>query len=165
MSIDIPDFLHTMSRVPGPVTVATTADRLGHRWGFTGSSFSSLSVTPPLVLICLDKQASTHDAFTTAEHFLVNVLAHDQADIARHFARSGVDRFATGVMQPRELGLPGLADPAARVACALHDVLDGGDHSILVGRVESAYAGERSPLVYWDRTFAQPVTDQLAGSR
>ncbi|MEU6253633.1 flavin reductase family protein [Streptomyces sp. NPDC047043] len=150
---------HAMSRVPGPVTVVTTVDGTGRRRGFTATSFSSLSLDPPLVLVCLNKTASTHIAFTTTDRFLVNLLAHGQEQVARRFARSGVDRFAEGDMQPCELGLPGSPDACARVACALHDVLDGGDHSILVGRVLDTHVDDdRTPLLYYDRTFTHPAS-------
>lgn len=154
---------HAMSRVPGPVTVVTTVDGTGRRWGFTATSFSSLSLDPPLVLVCLNKTASTHPAFTSADRFLVNLLAHGQDQVALRFARSGVDRFAEGDMEgdivPCELGLPGAPGACARVACALHAVLDGGDHSILVGRVlETHVDDDRTPLVHYDRTFTHPAS-------
>jgi flavin reductase (DIM6/NTAB) family NADH-FMN oxidoreductase RutF len=145
-----------MARVPGPVAVATTMGPTGRPHGFTASSFNSLSLDPPLILICLKKSASTHEAFTGAEQFLVNILSVSQADVARRFATSGVDRFEAGDMTPCELGLPGLPGAAARVACTMHAVLDGGDHSILVGRVEETHVGDPSPLVYVDRSFARP---------
>lgn len=151
------DFTRAMARVPGPVVVATTADKSGRRWGFTASSFTSLSLTPPLVMVCLDRKASTHAAFTAADRFLVNVLASDQHAIARRFATSGIDRFAADDTAPLEFGLPGVPGAAARVACAMHAVLDGGDHSILVGRVLSCTAADREALLWIDRGFARPA--------
>ncbi|MFA7762798.1 flavin reductase family protein [Streptomyces sp. NPDC048723] len=142
-----------MARVPGPVTVATTVDAAGQRWGFTASSFRSLSLSPPLVLICLDKAASTHEAFASTDRFMINILREKQSDIALRFATSGVDRFADGVTVPLELGLPGIPEALVRVACSLHQVVDGGDHSILIGRVEATYTGDGAPLVYCDRSF------------
>jgi flavin reductase ActVB len=151
------EFVSAMACVPGPVAVATMISLGGRRWGFTASSFSSLSVDPPLVLICLDKTASTHEAFTSTDRFMVNVLASGQEGVARRFATSAIDRFAADDMQPCELGLPGLPGASARIACTLHEVLDGGDHSILVGLVEASYVGEPAPLVYWDRGFSYPT--------
>ncbi|MEV5595089.1 flavin reductase family protein [Streptomyces sp. NPDC052496] len=148
---------HTMARVPGPVTVVTTADGTGRRWGFTANSFTSVSLDPPLVLVCLAKTASTHQAFTSAGRFLVNVLAHDQEAVARRFARSGADRFAAGNMAPCELGLPGSPGACARIACTAHSVVDAGDHSVLLGRVVDTYADDRAPLVYHNRAFARPA--------
>ncbi|MGY1577771.1 flavin reductase family protein [Streptomyces sp. MN13] len=150
-------FTRAMARVPAPVTVTTTVDREGRPWGFTASSFASLSLEPPLVLVCVGRTASVHRAFTTARCFLVNVLAADQADVAARFAARGTDRFAAGDMERCELGLPGLTDAAVRVACRLHDVLDGGDHSILVGRVEATHTGPRTPLLHYDRSWCRPA--------
>jgi flavin reductase ActVB len=159
-------FTSAMSRVPGPVTVVTTVDASCRRWGFTSSSFGSVSLNPPLVLVCLDKKASTHPAFIAARHFMINVLTQDQEDIARRFARSGIDRFAAGDMEPCELGLPGLPDPCARIACSMHCVVSAGDHSILIGRVQATHVSDGTPLVYCDRSYAYPARAQLtAGVR
>ncbi|MFD6878490.1 MULTISPECIES: flavin reductase family protein [unclassified Streptomyces] len=158
-TIDPAEFARTMAHVPTPVTVVTTVDAAGRRRGFTAGSFTSLSLDPPLVLVCLAKRAAGHDAFVRTDRFLVNVLAADQADIAGAFARSGhsgIDKFAGTPMEPLEHGLPGLTDATARIVCALHDVLDGGDHSILVGRVESAAVGGAEPLVHHNRRFTRP---------
>ncbi|MGW7081658.1 flavin reductase family protein [Streptomyces sp. BA2] len=154
--IDPSEFARAMAHVPTPVTVVTTLDRTGRRWGFTASSFSSLSLDPPLVLVCPARTASCHGAFVAADRFLVNVLSVDQSAVARHFARSGHDKFADGDMEPCEYGLPGLSTAAARVACTLHEVLDGGDHSILVGRVDAVFIGGSEPLVYYNRDFTRP---------
>ncbi|MCQ4081073.1 flavin reductase family protein [Streptomyces sp. RB6PN25] len=144
-----------MAAVPAPVTIATTIDRQGKRWGFTGSSFTSLSANPPMVMICLSKTASTHAAFTGCAQFMVNVLADNHGHIARRFAAPRIDRFSAGDMGDCEAGLPGLPDAVVRLVCALHQVLDGGDHSILVGRVEQAVTTGGEPLVYCGRTFTQ----------
>lgn len=156
-TLDRHAFTGTMARVPAPVTVTTTIDRAGRQWGFTASAFSSLSLEPPLVLVCVGRAASVHSAFTSARHFLVNVLAEHQADVAARFATPGANRFTAGDTEPCELGLPGLPDAAVRVACRVHEVLDGGDHSILVGQVEATYTSPRTPLLYCDRTFGYPA--------
>ncbi|GAA5211721.1 flavin reductase family protein [Streptomyces thinghirensis] len=163
-TVDPADFVRTMAHVPTPVTVVTTMDPSGRRWGFTASSFSSLSLDPMLVLVCPAKSASCHDAFVSADRFLVNVLASDQADIAAVFARSGADKFADSPMEPCESGLPGLPDATARLACRLHDVLDGGDHSILIGRVEAVSVGGAEPLVYYNRLFTRPGSSPALAS-
>ncbi|MGV9878637.1 flavin reductase family protein [Streptomyces sp. NPDC003006] len=155
--LDRTAFTHAMARVPAPVTVTTTVDGAGRPWGFTASSFSSLSLEPPLVLVCVGRTASVYGAFAEARHFLVNVLATDQAEVAARFAARGTDRFAAGDMEPCERGLPGLPDAAVRVACRLHELVDGGDHGILIGRVETTYVGQRPPLLYCDRSFCRPA--------
>ncbi|SCG69262.1 flavin reductase family protein [Micromonospora halophytica] len=159
MAIPPAEFTRAMARVPGPVTVVTTIDAAGQRWGFTASSFSSLSLSPPLVLICLDKAASTYEAFATTDRFMINVLRREQSAIALRFARSGVDRFADGDVVPLERGLPGIPEALVRVACSLHQVLDGGDHSILIGRVEATHVGDGAPLIYCDRGFQRLSED------
>jgi len=161
MHVPIDDFTRAMARVPGPVTVVTTIDPAGRPWGFTASSFSSLSLRPPLVLVCLDKTASTHAAFVTANRFLVNVLAEGQSDVAVRFAQSGLDRFAAGDTEPCELGLPGVPYACARLACLLYQVIDVGDHSIIVGQVHSVHTGDDVALAYCDRSFARVVHAEL----
>lgn len=151
-----------MARVPGPVVVVTTVDGTERRFGFTASSFVSVSLEPPLILVCLGKGASTHPAFRTAGTFMVNVLAEGQEEVARRFAASGVDRFATSGMTACEMGLPGLSDAVARVACSMHRIVDAGDHSILIGQVESAHVGNRPPLIYADRMFSRVESPALA---
>jgi flavin reductase ActVB len=147
-----------MARVPGPVTIVTTVDAQGEPWGFTASSFCSLSMDPPLLLVCLDKGSASSPAFQEADSFLVNVLAEDQAGPALSFGRAhGPGKFADSGMEPCEGGLPGLPAAAARLSCRRHAVLDGGDHSILVGRVVDVSVEQRTPLVYWDRRFASPL--------
>ncbi|MER5443571.1 flavin reductase family protein [Streptomyces sp. NPDC002790] len=154
------DFTAALSRVPSPVTVVTTRDADGRCWGFTASSFTSLSLDPPLVLVCPAKTSRSHQAFVTARRFMINVLATEQEEIARHFARSQFDKFADVPITDCEFGLPGLPSTSARLACSLYDVLDGGDHSILVGRVESVHVGEKEPLVYFGRDFARLARDR-----
>lgn len=159
-------FTGAMANVPSPVTIVTTQDETGRRWGFTASSFTALSLDPPLVLVCLAKTASSHAPFLTAERFLVNVLSCHQAELATRFARTGEDKFAVGAMTSCELSLPGLPGATARLACTVHEIVDGGDHSILIGRVEKAYAGRQEPLIYHRRSFTRPETvPALAGAR
>jgi len=154
MPTDHASFLHAMAQVPTPVTVVTTRTSDGHRYGFTASAFCSLSARPPLILVCLAKTSSCHPAFTRTGSFMVNLLAEDHQEVARAFARGGQDKFTDSTMTECELGLPGLPDAAARLACTTHAVLDGGDHSILVGQVERTAVLEQQPLVYHNRQFA-----------
>ncbi|WP_017539647.1 flavin reductase family protein [Nocardiopsis halophila] len=155
--MDPSDFTRGMAAVPGPVTVATTVTGAGARSGFTASSFVSVSLDPPLVLLCIDQGASTYQAFADADRFLVNVLAEGQEAVALRFATSGIDRFAAGDMRPCEGGLPGLPEAALRVSCTRHALVGAGDHGILVGRVEEIRDGRRPPLVYHRRSFTRPA--------
>lgn len=163
MPIDSGAFTQAMAQVPSPVSIVTTVDADGQRWGFTASSFCSLSLEPSLLLVCLAKSASSHQIFAEARHFLVNVLAEGHSGVALSFAKTGTDKFSGSAMVPCELGMPGLTDAAARVACTTHAVLDGGDHSILIGRAEDSFVLDRPPLMYYNRQFTSPQRQALAG--
>jgi flavin reductase (DIM6/NTAB) family NADH-FMN oxidoreductase RutF len=157
MAVSPESFTRAMSRVPAPVTVVTTITPDGRSWGFTASSFCSLSLDPPLVLICLARNAHAHSAFTLTETFLVNVLAAQHSSVAMHFAAHDRRKVATSGFIPSENGLPGLPEATARLVCSKHSVLDGGDHSIIVGLVEGTHVSDRPPLSYCDRGFARPT--------
>jgi flavin reductase ActVB len=147
-----------IAQVPGPVAVVTTVDSDGVYQGFTVGAFCPLSQEPPMLLVCADKYAPAHTAFLAADRFLVNVLTDRQADLARRFASPGGPDALDGLLVPCEDGLPGLPEAAARFSCRLQAVLDGGDHSILIGRVVEAYTdAARVPLVGWNHGFATPA--------
>jgi flavin reductase (DIM6/NTAB) family NADH-FMN oxidoreductase RutF len=160
-------FRDAMARLAAPVTVVTTVDRDGRPRAFTASAVCSLSADPPLLLVCVNRTGSAHDVFATADRFLVNVLDHEQASTARDFARR--DRTdAEAALVPLELGLPGLADASARFACTRRQVLPGGDHSILVGRLERVALSDAPPLIHFRRDWHRPTAvpaDSSPGQR
>jgi flavin reductase ActVB len=143
-----------MARWPSGVAVVTTADREGWRWGFTANSFTSVSMQPPLVMVCLGKEARCRPAFTGADAFAVHVLREGQEELAHHFAdKKIVDKFQ-GL--PFDYGLddvPLLGGVAARLECRLSDVVEAGDHVMLLGEVATATTGFGQPLVYLRRDF------------
>ncbi|WP_223189868.1 flavin reductase [Nonomuraea terrae] len=149
-------FRDAMAHLAAPVTVVTTVGGDGRPHAFTASAVCSLSADPPLLLVCVNRSGSAHDVFTTADRFLVNVLGHEQAHVARAFARhlraEDEARLAT-----LELGLPGLPDASARFACTRQGVLPGGDHSILVGRPEQVALSGAPPLIHYRRGWHQPA--------
>lgn len=148
-------FRDAMARLAAPVTVITTRDLDGRPRAFTASAVCSLSAEPPLLLVCVNGSCSTHDVFTTADRFLVNVLNHEQADAARDFAHH--DRAtAEAALVPLELGLPGLPDASARFACTRRQVLPGGDHSILIGRLETVSLSDSPPLIHYEGGWHRP---------
>lgn len=119
------------------VTVVTTVDGEGRPRGFTANSFTSVSLEPPLLLVCLAKSSASLAAFTTASGFAVNVLAEDQQAVSNTFARPAEDRFAAVAWRPGPVGAPVLAGTAAWFDCRRHEVIDAGDHVILMGRVDA----------------------------
>lgn len=159
-AVDPADFRTAMSQFASGVTVVATQDGGGVPAGFTASAFSSLSLDPPLVLVCLDRGAECFDAFSTCEALGISILAQGQADIAKRFATRGADKFGESPMEKGDVtGMPLVTGALAQVECEMHERLDGGDHLILVGRVVSASATDAKPLLHYNRSFGQFVAD------
>ena len=150
-AVAVPDaaaMREAMGRFATGVTVITTADAGGEPAGCTVSAFCSLSLDPPLVLVCVGRGRRMHRLLAAAPGFAVNVLAADQRDVATVFARSPQDRFA-GLATSRGRSDVTLLDGAiAHVECDRETVLDGGDHAIVVGRVRSLATFPGEPLLY-----------------
>lgn len=156
MVVDAVDFRNAMARFASGVTVVTTRDAGGRAQGFTASAFSSLSLEPPLVLVCLEKRAQSHPAFMAATHLAISILAADQAEVALHFARKQADKFAGVTTVPGPVtGLPLIPGAVVHLECRLYARLDGGDHTILVGEVLRAETAEREPLLHYNRQFGR----------
>lgn len=143
------DFRKAMGSFAAGVTVVTVCHE-GRLAGTTVSAFSSVSMDPPLVLVCLKRDSRTLAALSRVGSFCVNILASDQGDLAHRFARSGADdRFALTAVEAGACGAPLLSGAVAAVECELHAAHDGGDHEILVGRVLRVVVDEaKAPLVY-----------------
>lgn len=152
---------------PSGVTVVTTvAD--GEPYGMTVSAFCALSQEPPLVLLCVGSGGRGDALLARGGAFCVNVLAAEQAPLARHFASRrrppGAAMFEGVPHRTGSTGVPVLRGTVASVECALHAVLDGGDHAVVVGRVLRAVtAPHRRPLVVHRRglTSLVPVSQAL----
>lgn len=136
---------------PTGVTVVTTFEE-GEPRGFTANSFTSVSIDPPLLLVCHANSAGSAPAFRAASGFAVNVLAADQEEMAMRFARPGEHKFG-GLGWRAGEGGPLLPGVAAWLDCAHEATHAGGDHAILVGRVLAHEDGGRDPLAYWRGTF------------
>lgn len=147
-------FRDAMSRFASGVTIVTTRDRSDVDWGFTASAFSSLSLDPPLILVCLDRKADSFPAFAAAQSFAVSILAEGQSEIAQRFATRGADKFSPGgLVAGPATSLPLVAGALAQLECRMHAQLDGGDHIILVGAVLNAAVTDARPLVHYSRQF------------
>ncbi|SDF98513.1 NADH-FMN oxidoreductase RutF, flavin reductase (DIM6/NTAB) family [Sinosporangium album] len=140
-----------MARVCTPVCVATTLDR-GRPHGTTVSAFTSLSMSPPMVLMALDRGSDLLALIRRTGRLGLNILAGGQSDLALCFARKGADKFADAEWSA-ESGAARLAGAAAWVGCAVSDLIDGGDHVIVLGTVLRAEAADAAPLTYHARTF------------
>ncbi|WP_190019732.1 flavin reductase family protein [Streptomyces hiroshimensis] len=146
-------FRATLSRWVSGVTVVTTTDAQGQSHGFTASAFSSVSLDPALVLVCLDNRANCFEAFDNSEGFVVHLLRRGQEELAGRFASKGADKFAGTQPEWSPSGLPLLPGALARLECRTERRIPGGDHLILLGEVHHAEEGEGEPLVYYRRGF------------
>jgi flavin reductase (DIM6/NTAB) family NADH-FMN oxidoreductase RutF len=135
------------------VTVITTVTGEGEPAGCTVSAFSSLSLDPPLVLVCIDQGRVMHQQLTAAPGYAVNVLRTDQRELAVRFAGRGEDRFTGLRTAPGRHRIPLIDGAIAHIQCDLHSVLDGGDHAIIVGRVRALATHAGDPLLYAQGAF------------
>ncbi|MET0863664.1 MAG: flavin reductase [Nakamurella sp.] len=137
------------------VVVITTSHQ-GHRQGATVSAVSSLSLDPPMLLICLHASSATQEAVSRSGHFAVNILAEHQGDIAERFARSsGTDKFEGIEVRPGLTGVPVLDGALAVVECRVAEAVTGGTHRVFLGQVLHAEATEGSPLAYFRGKFGK----------
>jgi 4-nitrophenol 2-monooxygenase / 4-nitrocatechol 4-monooxygenase, reductase component len=146
------EFRHAMGHFATGVTVVTTATADGRAAGTTVSAVSSLSLDPPLVLVCLDRASLTLQAIRQAGAFTINMLADRQQHLAVNFARRGRSATWEGVRHHMSAASgPRLDGALASVECTVQQRIPGGDHEIIVGRVSRADASENDagPLLYW----------------
>ena len=130
------------------VTVLTTREACGAPRGFTANSFSSVSLDPPLVLICIGTNVYSAPAFRAAPHFAINILSADQQDISRLFASHAADKFERTDWYEGTHGVPLLPGSLATLICAQHKLVEAGDHVILIGEVLETQSREGQPLGY-----------------
>ncbi len=131
------------------VTVVTAAGEGGARVGFTANSYTSVSMEPPLLLVCPARSLSSFAVFATCERFAVSILAEDQQAISNVFAASTGDRFAEAAWHADRWGCPLIDGAAAHFSCRTHQRTDAGDHLILVGEIESFATFPKAGLGYW----------------
>lgn len=156
-----------LSQFATGVTIIATKENDGTPRGFTANSFTSVSLDPPLVLVCVARSAASCDIFKSARHFSVNVLSEEQKDISGLFASQRPDKFDIAPWHPGKTGTPVIGDALAWFECAQHQLVDAGDHVILVGRVEDFGQGRGRPLgffrgAYFTLGLEDPLVDAVA---
>src|SRR5436190_13680834 len=129
--IDDASFKAAMSHFASGVTIVTT-EHEGQQYGMTVASFASLSLHPPLVLVCIEKSVKTHDAIIAAQKFGVSILASDQATASNRFASRSDDKFVDTDITEGTLGVPLITGALTTLECRLREQLPGGDHTIFV---------------------------------
>lgn len=156
MTIDSQEFRHVLGRFATGVTIITTHHN-GKPLGFTANAFCSVSLDPPLVLVCIDNAASSLNAVKESGIFAVNILAEDQETIARWFAKSGPQKnehFGEIAHHSGETGAPLFDGALAWVECRITATYPGGDHLIVVGEVVTLGARAGSPLLFANAHYA-----------
>ncbi|GAA0595572.1 flavin reductase [Actinomadura livida] len=165
MAVDAQTFRSVLGQWPTGVAVVTTTS--GDGWhGMTAGSFCSVSLDPPLVLVCLARDIHTHALIERSGVFAVSFLGKDQAVIGHRFAgRESGDRFARGTWAPAPTGAPVLAEAVAWLDCRVAYAYPGGDHTIFVGEVQTAETPRRTaPLLFHSRAWGQladPLPDEV----
>ena len=148
-ALDAGELRRTLGSFATGVAVATTLDSEGIPRGFTANSFTSVSLDPPLVLVCVDKSASCYPAFAGTNHFGINILCEEQQQLSRAFASKSTDKFADLPWVSGITGSPIFPDSTAWLDCELHDRVEAGDHLIVIGKVRSfGHSAAKRPLGY-----------------
>lgn len=135
------------------VTVVTTRQPDGTPRGFTANSFTSVSLDPPLLLVCIGKAALSCETFANAGQFAVNILSDDQKDVSGLFASQSAEKFEIAKWHPDAQDMPVIDDALASFSCAHHRLVDAGDHLILIGRVVDYATHEGQPLGFYRGSY------------
>jgi flavin reductase (DIM6/NTAB) family NADH-FMN oxidoreductase RutF len=150
------DFRAAMAALAAPVTVVTCYGADGRPAGLTVSAIASLSLDPPLLLVCLDRRSSACAALTTTDRFCVNVLGTGHETLALQFAARADRRFDGVRLLPGPA--PALDDADLSIQCEHYGIRDGGDHIILLGRILAVDGDGPGGLVWHKRGFTAPRT-------
>lgn len=146
--IDPKELRNAFGKFMTGVTVVTTVDSSGSPIGFTANSFSSVSLDPPLLLVCPAKSLSSFDIFSNCSHFHVSVLADNQEPISNIFASNHEDRFSDVEWTPDENGCPKIDNALASFSCSREQSIEAGDHIIMLGKVTNYASTEGQGLGY-----------------
>ena len=149
MAFDPQDLRRVMGGFATGVTVITTRDGQGNSYGLTANAITSVSLVPPLLLLCVDRKAESFAHFYDSKVFVVNILADDQEEVSRRFAVSGGDKFTGVAARPGRLGVPVLEGTLGHLECRIVDTYEAGDHVIHMGEVEHAEWRDGRPLLFY----------------
>jgi flavin reductase (DIM6/NTAB) family NADH-FMN oxidoreductase RutF len=146
-------FRRVCSKYATGITILTVLDPLGAPHGMTVNSFTSVSLSPPLVLVCIDRQTPILSHFAPGTRFGVNVLHEEQKDLSTWFARSGHDRFSGMEWYAGETGVPILPGMLATLECEVTQMVEAGDHVVVIGAALHATWRDGQPLVYFNSSY------------
>lgn len=157
------EFRAALSRFPSGVTIVTTKDGSGRLHGLTVSAFASVSLEPPLVLVCVDKRAGSHYAFAESGAFIVHILAEEHEQHSNRFASKIPDKFENVTYRTGIADIPALENALVTLECRLAHAHEGGDHTIFVGEIEHADIKDGKPLVYWHGDYRKLEIEESSG--
>ena len=152
--IDPSQFRQLLGRFATGVTILTTKTAEGRPLGMTANSLSSVSLHPPLISVCVDREAAMHEVILQAPEFVVNVLTGPQEALARRFSDKHEDRFDGIGYHLSPEGLILLDGALAHVVCERHGTYPAGDHTIVLGRVVGGATNDGRPLLYYRGGYA-----------
>lgn len=153
-TFDSKSFRRALGNFATGVTIMTAQNAQGVKVGVTANSFNSVSLEPPLILWSIDKRSSSYEVFAEATHFAVNILAADQIDLSNKFARSKDDKYANIDFELGAGQAPVLKECSAVFECERFNIIEGGDHWIIIGRVVNFQDNGRSPLLYHQGAYS-----------
>lgn len=151
--MDVKDYRRALGAFPTGVTIVTAFDETGEPWGLTANSFTSVSLEPPVISVCIAKSGRVFPALKHSNRFAVNILSADQQDLAMHFASKTENRFTGTQWEANPSGAPLLPGASARLDCRVHARIDAGDHEILLGQVDSYDHSPIAPLAFCRGSF------------
>lgn len=156
------DFRRLLGHFASGVTLVTTCDADGRPAGLTASAFTSVSLDPPLVLVCVDHKAQCFPAIREAGQFAVNILTTEQEALSRRFASTRLDKFEGVAYALSARRLPLVADALAHLECVTVNAYPEGDHTIFIGRVEDGTVAAGEPLLYFRGKYARLAPEAAA---
>ena len=155
LKISKDEFRAALGRFASGVTVVTTRDNENRLHGITVSAFCSVSLEPPLILVCIDKEAGSHYAFEQSRAFVVNILREDQQYLSDRFASQLSDKFDGVKYRAGIEQLPVLEDVLVNLECRLVNAHDNGDHTIYIGEIVVSSVNEGKPLIYFQGDYGK----------
>ena len=153
MAIDGRDLRNAMGLFATGVTIITTKDASGKPFGLTANAFSSLSLDPPMLLICVDKGVDCYACFDESKVFAVNFLSLAQEELSTRFATKGIEKFEGLSYSVGELGVALLDGALAHFECTVAHAHEGGDHTIYLGEVQRLVTMEGDPLLFYQGKY------------
>lgn len=156
MAVTERDFRAACGHFATGVSIVTMRGRSGQSHGFTANSFTSVSLNPPLVLVCVDHAISSHPVMVEAEGYLVNILTDAQEELCRKFATPDIDKFEGVTFGDGPFGAPRLPGCLAYIAARIIERKPAGDHDIFIGEATEVEVGAGQPLVFYRGMYGVP---------